>query len=708
LTAPNGGNALTHKSTASIDLNNFELTLSGPNNSNILADGACSITGTGNVLVTSNTKNLTGQNTGSWTFGSNVTLKLQSGLNFGTNLSTVNGTLEINSGGFVSGNERPSYGIGSTLKYNSSGTYGRDKEWLAGYASGTGVPYNVLIASGTTLDPGANSNFSSESWVRNELTVDGTFDMSLTDQVEPIHILGNVNFNGGTLKLSTTAGGDMKVGGNWSGNGTFVANSRAVFINGTGNQSISRNDNFPYLIIDKASGTLTIAGNITLNNKLTYSDGSISFSGGSIDASGASAEVEFANSSAFTLPTGLFSGNVNNLTLNGTGGVTLSENVTVTNNLKLTSGVITLGSRNLTLTGGLDATGNGNSSSYINTNGSGALIRSISTSGVEYKFPVGLSGYAPISVNFTGGTITSSTLASRAVSGLHPNATDGAYIRTNLFWEMNQTGMTNPQYNVSFTYPGVTNGTGSNETESNLLPAKWSASTGWLSSGSCSVCFTGTTVGTSSINTATKTITWNGVTGFSDFGGFGQGNGSPLPVELSSFSASCDEDVVTLSWSTASEQNSSHFDVEKSTDGENWRVIGTISAAGNSTQDIHYSFVDSEKSNDQNYYRLNQVDIDGKNEYFGPITVACEENAKINTYPNPSKGEFNLVMHAQTNEKVTLKISDGNSRVISTKVLDLQNGINLFPIRENLSSGVYHIQLITESGKTTVLKHSIY
>jgi hypothetical protein len=708
LTAPNVGNALTHKSTASIDLNGNDLTFSGPDDSNILADGACSITGTGNVLITSNTKNLTGQNSGSWTFGSNVNLKLQSGLNFGTNLSTVNGTLEISSGGFVSGNGRPSYGVGSTLKYNSTGTYGRNTEWLSGFSSGAGVPYNVLISAGTTLDPGANSNFSSESWVRNELSVDGTFDMSLTDQVEPINVLGNVTFNNGTLKLSTTAGGDIKVGGNWSGTGTFTPNSRAVFFNGTGNQSISRNDNFPYLIIDKASGTLTIAGNITLNNKLTYSDGSISFSGGSIDASGASAEVEFANSSAFTLPTGLFSGNVNNLTLNGTGGVTLSENVTVTNNLKLTSGVITLGSRNLTLTGGLDATGNGNSSSYINTSGSGALIRSISTTGVDYKFPVGLSNYSPISVNFTGGTITSSSLASRAVSGLHPNATDGAYIRTNLYWEMNQTGMTNPQYNVSFTYPGVTNGTGSNETESNLLPAKWSASTGWLSSGSCSVCFNGTTMGTSSINTATKTITWNGVTGFSDFSGFGQGNGSPLPVELTSFTASCDEEVVTLSWSTASEQNSSHFDVEKSTDGENWRVIGTISAAGNSTQDIHYSFVDSEKSNDQNYYRLNQVDIDGKNEYFGPITVACEENTKINTYPNPSKGEFNLVMHAQTNEKVTFKITDGNSRVISTKVLDLQNGINLFPIRENLSSGVYHIQLITESGKTTVLKHSIY
>jgi hypothetical protein len=708
LTAPNGGNALTHKSTASINLNSYDLTFSGPNNSNILADGSCSINGTGNVLITSNTKNLTGQNSGSWTFGSNVTLKLQSGLNFGTNLSTVNGTLEINSGGFVSGNERPSYGIGSTLKYNSSGIYGRDKEWLAGYSSGTGVPYNVLIASGTTLDPGANSNFSSESWVRNDLSIDGTFDMSLTDQVEPINVIGNITFNNGTLRLSTTAGGDIKVGGNWSGTGTFTPNSRAVFFNGTGNQTISRNDIFPYLIIDKASGTLTIAGNITLNNKLTYSGGSISFSGGSIDASGASAEVEFANSSAFTLPTGLFSGNVNNLTLNGTGGVTLSENVTVSNSLKLTSGVITLGSRNLTLTGGLDASGNGNSSSYINTSGSGTLIRSISTTGIDYKFPVGLSNYSPISVNFTGGTISSSTLASRAVSGLHPNATDGAYIRTNLYWEMNQTGMTNPQYNVSFTYPGVTNGTGSNETESNLLPAKWSASSGWLSSGSCSVCFNGTTMGTSSINTATKTITWNDVTGFSDFGGFGQGDGSPLPVELTSFNAFCEDEDVVLNWSTASENNSSHFDVEKSKNGTDWRVIGTVLSAGNSTQDITYTFIDSEKSNGDNYYRLNQVDIDGKNEYFGPITVSCEDDSKINTYPNPSKGEFNLVMHAKTNEQITLKITDGNSRILSTKVLDLQNGINLFPIRENLSSGVYHIQLITESGKTTVLKHSVY
>jgi hypothetical protein len=198
-----------------------------------------------------------------------------------------------------------------------------------------------------------------------------------------------------------------------------------------------------------------------------------------------------------------------------------------------------------------------------------------------------------------------------------------------------------------------------------------------------------------------------GVTGFSFFNGGGNDN-NPLPIELNYFSGACNNELITLSWQTASEQNSSHFDIEKSTDGENWNKIGTVSASGNSTQEINYAFIDSEKSNSDNYYRLNQVDVDGKNEIYGPITVSCEQNDKITTYPNPSKGEFNLVIHSKTNEKVTFKIMDGNSRVISTKALDLQNGINLFPIRENLSSGVYHIQLISESGKISVLRHTVY
>jgi hypothetical protein len=706
LTAPNGGNALTHKSTASIDLNNYSLTFSGPDNSTILADGACLITGTGNVLITSNTKNLTGQNSGSWTFGSNVNLKLQSGLNFGTNLSTVNGTLEISSGGFVSGDGRPSYGVGSTLKYNSTGTYGRNTEWLSGFSSGAGVPYNVLISAGTILDPGANSNSTSESWVRNELSVDGTFDMSLTDQVEPINVLGNVIFNNGGLTLSTSAGGDIKVGGNWSGTGTFTPNSRAVFFNGTGNQTISRNDNFPYLFVNKASGTLTFAGSITLNNKLTYTDGSITLSAGSIDASGESAEVEFANSSPYTLPTGLFSGNVNKLILNGSGGITLNDDLTLTGNLTLTNGDISIGAKNLIL-GSSATVSSASASSHINATSTGEARKIYSGSG-SFVFPVGDgTNYTPATVNFTSaGSFNGETtdylgvrLKTTKVTNMNSNNT--SYINRSWFIEPHNSasGFTYT-VNLSYTDNDVVG------TESEIRPVKLSSGV-WQYPGDASFDDGTQLTGTSgSINTSTDVLTWSGLTSFSEFGGGGQGG--PLPVELTSFSASCEEDIVTLSWSTASEQNSSHFDVEKSNDGSAWRVIGSISAAGNSTQDINYSFVDSEKSNDQNYYRLNQVDIDGKNKLYDPIFVDCEGNAsQLITYPNPSKDGFNIVISdSKLVGESILIIRDAMGKVVLRKSISIEEGTNLFPIAANeIENGVYFITIENANNDSEPIKH---
>jgi hypothetical protein len=451
------------------------------------------------------------------------------------------------------------------------------------------------------------------------------------------------------------------------------------------------------------SGTLTVGANtLTLN-------GAISRTSGNIDASNASATLVFGGSTEQTIPASTFTGNINNLTLSNSAGLTTNQSLTVANTLSLSSGIFTLGTNNLTLTGSLHVSNNGSSTSFINTNSTGAFIRSISTTGVDYKFPVGLSDYAPITVNFTGGTIASSTLASRAVSGLHPEAADGAYIRSNLYWEMNQTGMTNPQYNVSFTYPGVVIGSGSTESEEDLLPAKYSPSTGWLSSGSCAVCFSGTTVGTSSVNTSTKTITWNGVSGFSDFGGFGQGNGSPLPVELLSFSASCVENQTVISWQTASEQSASHFDIEKSTDGMNWRVIGQVQAAGNSTELLSYQFVDSEKNNATAYYRLNQVDFDGKNEYFGPVALTCEQNSfEASTLPNPSSEDFWLRVHTENNESVSLKIKDINGAVIHGEELTIMKGMNMFPIRKHLTPGIYLIDVKTNKGNHNVIKHLRY
>ena len=93
-----------------------------------------------------------------------------------------------------------------------------------------------------------------------------------------------------------------------------------------------------------------------------------------------------------------------------------------------------------------------------------------------------------------------------------------------------------------------------------------------------------------------------------------------LPVELTQFEVKPYPQWNVVKWTTASENNSSHFDLEMSVNGENWRKITTIPSAGNSIQELKYSYIDY-NSNPLTYYRLQQFDIDGKFETYGPISV---------------------------------------------------------------------------------------
>ena len=108
----------------------------------------------------------------------------------------------------------------------------------------------------------------------------------------------------------------------------------------------------------------------------------------------------------------------------------------------------------------------------------------------------------------------------------------------------------------------------------------------------------------------------------------------PLPVELTQFDGLPYQQWNVIKWSTDSEQNSSHFDLESSVDGENWRKITTIPSAGNSTEELKYSYIDY-NLNELTYYRLQQFDIDGKFESYGPIVITRDgTNKKIVKYIN--------------------------------------------------------------------------
>ena len=104
--------------------------------------------------------------------------------------------------------------------------------------------------------------------------------------------------------------------------------------------------------------------------------------------------------------------------------------------------------------------------------------------------------------------------------------------------------------------------------------------------------------------------------------------GGPLPVELLYFDGTEYPLWNVLKWSTASESNSSHFVVERSTDGEIWKQTANITAAGNSNEKLNYSHMDMIEQHAIHYYRLVQFDVDGQFKIYGPIALDNRERIK--------------------------------------------------------------------------------
>jgi hypothetical protein len=122
---------------------------------------------------------------------------------------------------------------------------------------------------------------------------------------------------------------------------------------------------------------------------------------------------------------------------------------------------------------------------------------------------------------------------------------------------------------------------------------------------------------------------------------------------------------------------------------------------------LSYSFIDEEKSN--GYYRLNQIDNDGNNEYFGPVSSNCESDKfKLLTTPNPSKDQFDLQIYANDNESVNIEIQDLNGKVVQVKQLNVQNGINVYPISSDFPQGLYYIRLVRENKEVIIIKQLIF
>ena len=116
--------------------------------------------------------------------------------------------------------------------------------------------------------------------------------------------------------------------------------------------------------------------------------------------------------------------------------------------------------------------------------------------------------------------------------------------------------------------------------------------------------------------------------------------GAPLPVKFGNLKASQQSNTVRLDWSSYSEENVHHYEIQRSPDGRSFTQIGQLAAAGHSTARIDYNWLDVSPDNGNNFYRIKSVDIDGRIIYSSIVKISLgnTNNTRIGLYPNPVKG----------------------------------------------------------------------
>jgi hypothetical protein len=167
---------------------------------------------------------------------------------------------------------------------------------------------------------------------------------------------------------------------------------------------------------------------------------------------------------------------------------------------------------------------------------------------------------------------------------------------------------------------------------------------------------------------------------------------SILPVTFKSFSASRNNQTVLLKWETAFEQSNRGFYVQRNTNGE-WKDIGFVFSRaddGNSEQALSYEYKDPNSTKAVSYYRVLQVDMDGKGRYSDVQVVKGEEQAgKLMVFPNPGTGgKINVILGDENSSKDVL-VYDANGRVIKS----FRNVKTTNLLLDQLKPGIYSIRV---------------
>lgn len=187
-----------------------------------------------------------------------------------------------------------------------------------------------------------------------------------------------------------------------------------------------------------------------------------------------------------------------------------------------------------------------------------------------------------------------------------------------------------------------------------------------------------------------------------------------FPIEMTGFTAAWLEDDrvnAQVSWETTLEINNDRFEIQRSFDGTEWELAGSVKGAGNSTEAIEYEFTDQgvgyKTNGNEVYYRLKQVDLNGQFSLSAPVVLQTAPfEFEVKVWPNPFGDQLTVNWRGEQEVKEILLI-DGAGREIFTRKIDGSRVFEeTFYQLDSLAEGIYFLRVMTMNGETHLVKVS--
>lgn len=446
--------------------------------------------------------------------------------------------------------------------------------------------------------------------------------------------------------LASTAAGNISL---YTNNLSIAATKT---ISSTGNLIIEPQTNGTSIGIASGAGTLAITADY-LTNK--FSNG---FS-----------EIRIGNSAAGTITHGALFTLQDPLQLITGGNLVLNEN-------------IVMGSNDFTFSGTAIAPATGK---YIRSNGTGKLRMTIGNSASK-TFPLGTSYYNPVTI--TNNTGSSDQFYATVSDGLYYNgaATGSVTLggpRVDLTWNIGNSGASTGAGTVDLGFSWVS----ANNVSGTFISPKLLHYNG----GSWNIL-----AGSPTFDLVAGTLSYTGYSGsFSPFG-IGESNFT-LPVNWLSFTGNEQGKAVVLNWATAAESNNDHYEIERSANGLQYTGIGQVAAAVNPSIRNDYQYTDLNPLSGLAYYRLKQMDKDGRVRYSTVIAVNYSGTGGFELRVIPGSGLVGLIVPATITGKADVIIYDAQGRQLQRQTVAA--GQQTLVLKSGSANNVYLIKVMKE-GKT--------